>query len=109
MDTTHARPIPGKLLAAFMLAQLLQRMDNSGQAADPGQFQAVAQRLSDELDQVQDHETLPALLDAFPAAATVYENRRYVHAGLCRQPLQRAMDSELLAKDVIARARRVGA
>jgi hypothetical protein len=40
------------------------------------------------------------------AAATVYENLNYENAGLCRSLLDAAAESELQARDVIARMRR---
>ncbi len=47
-----------------------------------------------------------ALLDAFPAAAEVYENLRYDRAGLCRTALDRSVASERLARDALRRAAR---
>jgi hypothetical protein len=46
------------------------------------------------------------VLDAYPAAAQLYENQNYQHAGLCRSPLEASLDAELRARQVIDRARR---
>jgi hypothetical protein len=45
------------------------------------------------------------VLRAFPAAAELYENVQYAHAGLCRQPLEAALNAELLTRAAIARVR----
>ena len=50
--------------------------------------------------------TFSALLDAYPAAAELYENVNYRHAGLCRSPLDFALRAELTAKEIIDRAMR---
>ena len=47
---------------------------------------------------------LARLLDHYPAAAEVYENLQYAHAGLCRSGLDAAMAAELRAKEAIDRA-----
>jgi hypothetical protein len=38
-------------------------------------------------------------------AAELYENVQYAHAGLCRQPLEAALNAELLARSTLARMR----
>ena len=48
---------------------------------------------------------LDALLTTFPAAAALYENARYDHAGLCRSPLDVSLASELQACAAIIKAR----
>jgi hypothetical protein len=46
------------------------------------------------------------VLGAHPAAAELYENLQYEHAGLCRSPLEAALNAELLAGAAIQRAMR---
>jgi hypothetical protein len=48
------------------------------------------------------------LLDHFPAAAEVYENLQYAHAGLCRVPLEVSLTSELATRSLLDRVRKGG-
>lgn len=88
-----------------LLAQLLQRLDQSRRAVDGAQYQRVAQRLTEAMQQA-DHGTLQALLAQSPSAAELYENMQYAHAGLCRTPLDAALAGEAAARRAIAVAQR---
>lgn len=98
--------VPSELLSLGRLAHLLQALEGQGRAADPHQYQLLVQKLTAELHEHQGHEALPALLDHFPAAAEVYENLQYGHAGLCRVPLEVSLSSELAARELLGRVRR---
>lgn len=90
---------------AALMAQLLERLERGGRP-DADQYRLVARRLADELGRVQDADALDALLQAHPAAAQVYENLNYQHAGLCRSLLDASLAAELRAREAIARAMR---
>ncbi len=96
--------VPNELLPLVRLAQLLQALD--GRPVDPHQYRVLVQRLASELDAHQAHEALPGLLDHFAAAAEVYENLQYGHAGLVRAPLEMSLTSELAARELLDRVRR---
>ena len=98
--------VPSELLSLGRLAHLLQALEGQGRAADPHQYQLLVQKLSAELQEHQGHEALPGLLDHFPAAAEVYENLQYAHAGLCRVPLEMSLSSELAARELLGRIRK---
>jgi len=98
--------VPSELLSLGRLAHLLQALEGQRRAADPHQYQLLVRRLSDELREHQGHEALPGLLDHFPAAAGVYENLQYAHAGLCRAPLEMSLASELATRGVLERMRK---
>lgn len=104
---TLARPDAAGIDVAvsFTLARLLERLDRSRVPVGADQYQSVVRRLRTEFDRLP-AEALAHLLDTHPAAAELYENHRYAQAGLCRSPLDLAMQAELRAVDVIARARR---
>lgn len=70
------------------------------------QYRSVVRHLADELSELPHGEALTALLDACPAAAQLYENLQYQHAGLCRSPLNAALDAELAARKIIEQAMR---
>lgn len=95
--------VPSELLSLARLAHLLQSLEGLGRAADPHQYQLLVQKLTAELGEQQGHEALPGLLDHFPAAAEVYENLQYAHAGLCRAPLELSLGSELAARELLSR------
>ena len=88
---------------AAILAQLLERLDASGQPVDAHQYRTVAARLAEMLADT-DIDWQP-LLEQSPAAAALYENLHYGDAGLCRSPLDEAMRAEMAACDAIAAAR----
>lgn len=97
--------VPERLRVVTTLARLLQALETSPEQADPGQYRQVAQRLSQTLAQTELDETLDAVLQAFPAAAQVYENLHYAQAGLCRHSLDQAMPAELATRALLQRLR----
>ena len=96
---------PTRPSVVLTLAHLLECLERSPVAVDPGQYRSVVLHLVQELESVKPDETLSAVLDSYPAAAELYENLQYEHAGLCRSALEFSMSAELRAKDVIQRAR----
>jgi hypothetical protein len=82
-------------------AGLLQRLEASRLRVSADQYRSVARQLAQALSDVHADATLHALLDAHPAAAEIYENQNYRHAGLCRCPLELALWSEFLAREVL--------
>ena len=85
------------------LAHLLERLDRSAKSVDPDQYRMVATRLATALENAQADARLQAILAALPSAAEVYENLNYQYAGLCRSPLQAALDAELEATELLRR------
>ena len=99
-------PSPQAMLrTAVTLAELLHRVESSQPAIGADQYRRLVQHLAHLLGTLAGQPALGALLDAFPAAAAVYENLHYAQAGLCRAPLQASLDSELQARAAIDRAR----
>ena len=98
MNTTVSRNL-------VTLAGMLERLDRSGVAVDPKQYRAVVQHLSEVLQAVPRDAALDAVLEASPATAELYENLHYQHAGLCRSPLDAALNAELAARTAIVLAR----
>ncbi len=90
---------------AVLLAQLLERLERGGHP-DAAQYRMVVRRLTDELARVTDFDTLNSVLEAHPAAAEIYENMNYQHAGLCRSLLDTSLAAEQRAREAIARAMR---
>lgn len=103
MPSVSKLTIPSELLSLARLAHLLQALEGQGRAADPHQYQLLVGKLGAELHEQQGHEALPGLLDHFPAAAEVYENLQYAHAGLVRAPLEMSLSSELAARELLGR------
>lgn len=90
-----------------VLAQLLDRLDTSPQAADPLQYRLLAQRatqmLHDLSDRAETQEGLQALLRKSPALTLLYENLHYGEAGLCRAPLAQAVEAEVSTRQLLGR------
>ena len=103
-DPQTPQTLPAALGNVALLAQLLERLDRSARAPDAAQYRGVALRLADSLRDASAGAALDRLLGAFPAAAEVYENLRYAHAGLCRAPLETSLNTELVARAVLDRA-----
>jgi hypothetical protein len=100
----HPATLPAQLRTVAALAQLLERLDRSTERVDAAQYRSVAQRLGELLSQAAPGPLLDHLLNLFPSAAEAYENVRYEHAGLCRMPLELALNTELQARAAIDRA-----
>jgi hypothetical protein len=88
------------------LARMLERLDRSGVPVDPQQYRGVVEHLSELLRTLPHDAGLEAVLEASPATAELYENLNYQHAGLCRSPLDPALDAEVAARDAIASIRK---
>ncbi|MED5618510.1 hypothetical protein [Ideonella sp. BN130291] len=108
MNAKVIKPIqlPAGLAVVATLASLLQRLEGSTVAVSPAQYRSVAQRLAEALRETPPSDGLNAVLSAFPAAAELYENLNYQHAGLCRSPLEPGLNAELQARQLIERVAR---
>ena len=107
MNTTQT-PFPNSanLTVTHVLAELLERLDHSTVPVGAGQYLSVAAHLVQALAGAEPGRELGALLDTHPAAAEMYENMNYQHAGLCRSPLDPALAAERQARQAIERAMR---
>ncbi len=94
------------LRTAITLAELLQRIEASNQVIGAAQYRQLVRHLGQLLDDVGPGDALETLLQTFPAASAVYENRHYDVAGLCRSPLEASLNSELQARALINQARK---
>ncbi|MBC5783278.1 hypothetical protein H8N03_10005 [Ramlibacter sp. USB13] len=92
-----------------MLARMLERLDRSAEAVDAQQYRGVVEHLAEALRSAPHDAALDAVLEASPATAELYENLQYGHAGLCRSPLERALNAELAARAAIDAARKSAA
>lgn len=106
MKDARTIEIPEHWRVAVTLAQLLQRLETSAERSSADQYRAVVRHLADELSRAEPGPELDALLNSFPAAAELYENQQYAQAGLCRQPLELSLDTELQARQALARIAR---
>jgi len=104
MNATQPSSLQSDLTTTRVLAVLLERLDQSKVAVDPQQYLSVVRRLTDALRESEASDGLTAVLNQFPAAAELYENLNYQHAGLCRTPLDSALSAEQLARQWINRA-----
>ena len=86
-----------------LLAGMFERVERSGTSLDAQQYLVLVDRLKDALGADLPTEGLNVVLSAHPAAAELYENLHYAHAGLCRSPLGLAVPAETAARDVLAR------
>ncbi|MFZ2294463.1 MAG: hypothetical protein WAW46_05435 [Polaromonas sp.] len=106
MNTTKTFPSSASLTVTHVLAELLERLEHSAVPVGAEQYRSVVLHLVNELNDVESDTALHALLDTHPAAAELYENVNYQHAGLCRSPLDWALSAEQQARQAIERAMR---
>jgi hypothetical protein len=106
MNATHSPAPKTDLAVTHVLAQLLERLEHSAVPVAAEQYRSVVMHLVDEFRDVASGDGLGQLLDAYPAAAEVYENLNYQHAGLCRSGLAASLSPERAAKAAIGRAMR---
>ena len=104
-SSTSKAPHAG-LDIAERLAHLLERLDRSAVPVGADQYRSVVMHLVHEFADVESGPELGQLLDRYPAAAELYENVNYAHAGLCRTSLDVSLAAEMQARDVLARAMR---
>ena len=96
-------PVRGQVQAAFALAHVLQRIENTPAPVDADQYQAIIGRLKEALTDELPQAFLDAMLRTHPAAAEVYENLHYADSGLSRSSLEINVSSEVLAAQALAR------
>jgi len=106
MNTTDQPSPKTDLSVTHVLAQLLERLEHSAVPVSAEQYRSVVEHLVHEFSDVEPGVDLGKLLDAYPAAAEVYENLNYQHAGLCRSALDAALAAEVSARKAIERAMR---
>jgi hypothetical protein len=103
MSAPKLESVKTRLENLIALSGLLQRVEGSGRAPHPEQYRALVGQVGQALDAELPPEALKAVLDAFPAAAEIWENRHYVQSGLSRSPLERSVATEMLATQVLHR------
>ena len=106
MNSTQIPSSSASLTVIHVLAELLERLEHSTVPVGAEQYRSVVSRLASVLKQAQPGRELGALLGTHPAAAEMYENINYQHAGLCRSPLDPALAAERQARQAIDRAMR---
>ncbi len=106
MSAIPRETVKNRLESVIGLARLLERVDNTRVAISPDQYQALVHQLQRALAQELPQDALLSVLGEYPAAAELYENQHYAQSGLSRSSLERSVQSEMLASQLIARAAR---
>lgn len=101
-STPRALHVPPELRTLAVTALLLERLERMPRTAAQGaasadQYRSVVQRVALLLADAPAGDALQRLLATFPATAQVYENLHYDTSGLCRSPLDVALQAELSA------------
>jgi hypothetical protein len=98
--------VKSRIETAVALCGLLERVEHQAVQIGPAQYQSLVRQVGRALLQDMPDAALQAVLGAYDAAAVVYENLHYEQSGLSRAPLERSINSELLATQTLARAAR---
>lgn len=104
-DTTR-HPLPARLHALASLAGLLERLEQAPATVSPEQYRGLVRQITGLLAEAEADTDLHRLLDAAPHTAVLYENLRYDIAGLCRMPLEAALNAEMAATAALKHAGR---
>lgn len=104
MSAAQLDTLKHRLETVIALARLLERVDRSPAQVGADQYRALVRQLTVALSQQIPDDALQAVLGAHPAAAEVYENMHYAQSGLSRASLERSVETEKLARQVLARA-----
>lgn len=104
MSAAQLETLKNRLETTIALARLLERVERSSAPVGAEQYRNLVRQLSVALAQEMPHDALQAILGAHPAAAEVYENLHYAQSGLSRSTLERSVESEKLARQVLSRA-----
>ncbi len=102
-ESTHT--LPARLHTLAAMASLLERLEQAPTTASAEQYLGVARQVRVLLAQAEPDKHLHLLLNVAPHTAELYENLRYEAAGLCRAPLEVALNAELAAAAAIKKAR----
>ncbi|MBL8288984.1 MAG: hypothetical protein JNL85_13450 [Rubrivivax sp.] len=97
--------VPPELRPLAATALLLEKLDRTPRQASAEQYRTVVLRAAMLLDEAASGPVLNQLLDASPALAELWENRHYATSGLCRTPLDKALQAEMQATELLARVR----
>lgn len=95
-----------RLETVIALSRLLERVEATPMRIGADQYRTLVRQLSAALQSPLPGPALEAIMGAHPATAELYENLNYATSGLSRTPLDRSVGSEMLASQVIERARR---
>lgn len=102
-DTTIR--IPARLQTLAATAMLLEKLERLPRSASADQYRSLVGQVHRLLDDAEGDPALESLLNRLPALAELHENRHYAQAGLCRAPLEAAVQAEKQAHALIERMR----
>jgi len=104
MNAPQTESLRSRLETLIALARLLERVEASPRAVGADQYRTLVSQIKAALVPALPQQALEAILDAHPATAEIYENQHYPISGLSRSPLDRSVETEMLANQLIHRA-----
>ncbi len=104
MSAAQLETLKNRLETVIALARLLERVEHSAVTVGAEQYRALVRQLTVALSQEMPADALQAVLGAHPAAGEVYENMHYAQSGLSRSSLERSIESEKQARQVLDKA-----
>ena len=104
MSAPSLATVRNRLETLIALAGLLERVERAGVKVGAEQYRSLVRQVTLALADELPADALQAVLGAHPAAAELYENLHYEQSGLSRSPLERSINSELLAGQVLTKA-----
>ncbi len=102
--TVHVAPsFKARLETLIALSRLLGRVESDPAQVGADQYRTLVRQVTNALDTELPDDALHAVLGAYPATATLYENLHYAHSGLSRTSLERSVQSEMAAGQLLDR------
>jgi hypothetical protein len=108
MSFPQTESLQTRLETLIALARLLERVEANPVAIGAEQYLALVRRVKVALADSLPPAALRAILDAHPATAMIYENMNYEISGLSRSPLDRSVQTEMQASQLLHRIARGG-
>lgn len=104
MSAAQLESLRNRLETVIALSRLLERVERSPANVGAEQYRGLVRQLTVALSQEIPDEALQAVLGAHPAAAELYENMHYAQSGLSRSSLERSVETEKQARQILEKA-----
>ena len=101
MNAPRTESLRTQFETLIALARLLERVEASPVGVGADQYRALVGQIKATLVVPLPPAPLHAVLSAHPATAEIYENMNYEISGLSRSSLERSVETEMLATQLL--------
>ena len=101
MNAPRTESLQTRLETLIALARLLERVEARPNGIGADQYRGLVVQIQGALAAPVPPAALQAILSAHPATAEIYANMNYEVSGLSRSPLDRSVETEMLATGLL--------